>query len=240
MGTAAPSAPDSTSITNSAPDLPYRKSTLEEKPLVRRKATGNILSGKLNLQQWRFIEFYLQGMKPYEAAKKAGYAESTCQVAYDVLLNNTDIKEEIQRRVDKYFESIGINEERIIRNTLRFSESNLFDYGYVDQSNGHFVVDLRNVPRELGYAIQEYSVDSLGRPRIKLVDKLAATGLLGKFRGMGSEKVQLTGKDGAPLTIQVLDSIVAQSVVINQQINNGAARDKKVLPEIIEQVPELK
>lgn len=234
MASATPPSVDSSSLVSQTPELPYRKTSIEKKRPPLPKKGGNIFSEKLNLQQWRFIEFYMRGEKPYTAAKHAGYAESTCLVAHDVLLNHPEIQDEIQKRVDRYFKEIGASEQRIIQNALRFSESNLFDYGYVD-TNGHFVVDLSNVPRELGYAIQEYSVDSQGRPRIKLVNKLAATELLGKFRGMGSEKVQLTGKDGAPLTIQALDAIVAQNVVINQQTNIiSPPVEQKQLPQTVD------
>ena len=239
MSTATPSGLDTPSQEVATPELPFRKSSIEhKKPNLPRRSTGNIYSDKLSKQQWLFIEGYLQGKKPYQAAKDAGYAESTCLAAHDTLLYNPDIQEEIQKRIDRYYKEIGISEKRILQNALRFSESNLLDYGYVDDE-GKFVLNLSNVPRELMYAVQEYSVDSQGRPKIKLVDKLAATALLGKFRGMGTEKVQLTGKDGAPLTIQTLDAIVAQHVTINQQVNNIVAPpEQKVLPESSEVVTQ--
>jgi hypothetical protein len=233
MSASAPTAPSSSSTT---PELPYRKSSIvPQKPQIpTRRGTGNIYSDKLNMQQWRFVEFYMQGEKPYEAAKKAGYAESTCLVAYDTLLNNPLIKEEIQKRFDRYFREQELTEQRLFQSVSTLADANLADYGSIDPLTGKFKPDLRNVPRHLLVCIQEYSEDAQGRPRIKLIDKLAAKALLGKWKGMGTEKVQLTGKDGAPLTIQTLDAIVQQNITNNIQINNlPAPEEQDSLPQVV-------
>lgn len=217
------------------PELPLRKPAVTspqvdlDKP--RRRKSGNILSETLTIRQLKFVEYYERGMNCYRAAKAAGYSESTSLVAYDVILNNPDVRNEIKRRFAIEFEEQSITNEDIFRGVARCAFSNIFDYIDV-QPDGGFRVDLTKIPRELGYAIQELSYDAQGRPRVRMVDKKASFELLGKFRMMGGEKLEHSGKDGGPLTIQALDAIVQQNVTINQQININSPEKQEEIPAL--------
>jgi phage terminase small subunit len=216
--------------TSNPPKLPFRKSTAPsptsnlDKP--RKRRSGNTLSETLTLHQLRFVEYYMRNKSLYTAAKLAGYAESTCLEAGQ-LLNNPNIREEISKRLIEEFKEKNITNEDIFRGVARCAFSNVFDYIDV-QPDGGFRVDLNKVPREYGYAIQELSYDAQGRPRIRLVDKKAAYELLGKFRLMGGEKIEHSGRDGAPLTIQALDRIVQNNVTINQNFINSPEKSKEI------------
>lgn len=220
------------------PQLPYRKPPEASPSPPRRRRSGNILHETLNMRQLKFVDFYCSGKNAYQAAKMAGYAESTCQNATELILNNPVVREEISKRFNDSFAEKNITNEDIFRGVARCAFANVFDYIQV-KDNGEFTVDLRQVPRELGYAIQELSHDAQGRPRLRLVDKKASFELLGRFRRMATDKLELTGKEGGPLTIQALDAIVQQNITINQQIISSPQNPPLLKdPTILESLPE--
>lgn len=223
--------------------LPIRKPQIPERnpsltPVRRR--SGNILHPTLNVRQLKFVEYYVAGKNPYQAAKLAGYAESTCANATELLLNNKDVREEIGKRFNNAFHEKNISNDDIFTGVARCAFSNMFDYINV-LPNGEFKVNLNEVPREMGYAIQEISHDAQGRPKIRLVDKKASFELLGRFRHMAVDKLEVSGKEGGPLTIQALDAIVQQNITINQIVQPSLEnqREHKVLEgKVVEALPE--
>lgn len=192
------------------------------------------------MRQLKFVEYYVGNRTAYQAAKLAGYAESTCANATELLLNNPDVRKEISNRFNTAFHDKNINNEDIFSGVARCAFSNMFDYISV-LPNGEFRVNLNEVPREMGYAIQEISHDAQGRPKIRLVDKKASFELLGRFRHMAVDKLEVSGKEGGPLTIQALDAIVQQNITINQVVQQPleAKQEPKVLTgEVVEALPE--
>jgi phage terminase small subunit len=99
--------------------------------------------------------------------------------------------------------------ERVIHEYARIAFANMLDYVTV-QDDGTAYVDLSAISREEAAAIGSVEVEEYtegrgedGRPvkrvKFKLLDKRGALADLGKHLGMFTDKVEHTGKDGAPL-----------------------------------------
>lgn len=229
---------------------PSSKGIESLKPCSNTSLERNIVSPEalkhLNKRQIAFINYYCAGNNAYRAAEKAGYSEGTCINATQLLLNNPHIREEIARRWNEDFKEANIKNEDIFASAARMAMANIFDYIKIEEG-GKWDLDLGKIPRELGFAIQEMSYDAQGRPRIRLVDKKAVLELIAKFRGMGTDKLEISGKGGAPLTVQSIDQMVQQhvqqqNVQQNITINVGSqgalpqgdsqARPNQVLPAL--------
>jgi hypothetical protein len=61
---------------------------------------------------------------------------------------------------------------------------------------------------------------------------------LARLMGLFVDKHEVSGKDGGPLTLQALDSIVINTT-INQQINISATPDRQQLPENVDTIEAI-
>lgn len=175
-----------------------------------------------------FINNYLSGDSSFKAAKKAGYKETTCYVAASIILRNPRIAAEIERRTKNNLPEVTA--DMIQREAWKLASSNMLDY-VTRQPDGSFKVDLTQIDRELGSAIQELGFDPQGNAKIRLVDKKAAVELMARIKKMLSDKTApgFGDGDGQPLTIERLDSIVHQNITINQQFNLNSAQEADML-----------
>ena len=162
---------------------------------------------------------------------KAGYSPKGDPYA---LLYSPKVWNEIQKRLRVHFEREQITSEDVLRNIHQVAHANVLDYLEV-MSDGSFKINLANISREDGKAIQEVGYDAAGRPRIKLVDKIAAIRLEGQLMGMLKDRLEVTGKDGAPLSIRDFDAII-QNTTINIQNNTTQERHQVSEGEVIDSI----
>lgn len=185
----------------------------------------------LTARQEKFINYYLAGKTPPEAARIAGYSESVAATASVTLLRNPAIYQEINQRARDKFKELEIDAEWILGQLGNVATANILDYGDIDE-NGRFVTNLKKIDRNQAGAILELKYDLQGNPIVKLKD--SNTALEKIIRLLGYDKAPLgSGKDveDQPLTINTLDMIVNKVTVhqtINQQIN---IQERQQLPE---------
>lgn len=175
-----------------------------------------------------FINNFISGDSAFKAAQKAGYAITTCSVASSVILRNPRIAQEIERRTKNNLPEVTA--DMIQREAWKLASANMLDY-VVRQPDGSFKIDLNQIDRELGSAIQELGFDPQGNAKIRLVDKKAAVELMARIKKMLSDKSSSSFGEGEdkPLTIERLDNIVNNNVIINQQINIGTSQEADAL-----------
>lgn len=198
-----------------------------KKPLSPLSLTGKRKDGapkqqKLNTRQVKFIKNWLTGKSARKAALDAGYSESLANNASTDLLGNPQIADEIRRISQTSAKLREVTPEMIIDNLTRLATSNTLDYGEYEvgpNGRGRFRVDLAQISRDQGYAIQEISTDPNGDLKIKLVDKLAANMALARIKKMGMPG-DVTIDPTGQTTIQQLDAIVHQ-ITFNQTVNNN-------------------
>lgn len=197
------------------------------RPFDKRKPKRISFSQK----EKKFINNYLSGMSCFKSAQEAGYAITTCTVSSSVILRNPRIAAEIERRTKKNLPDVTA--DMIQREAWKLASSNILDYITIDDKGG-FKVDLSQIDRDLGSAIQELGFDPQGNPKIRLVDKKASLELMARLKKMLSDKGP-TGfggdTDGQPLTIEKLDNIVNNNITINQQFNLASQQEADLLLE---------
>lgn len=176
--------------------------------------------GGLSLQAYNFVSNFLKGMKPYKAAKVAGYSESTCLCADEYLLQNPRIVKELNRRAARWIKTNDLTDQKIIAEAQKLAFWNLLDYGEIDEK-GEFKIDLTRLTRDAAAAITEFRYDQNGRPVIKFADKKSSLEFLARIRKLLSSSEEKKDDDNK---IDSFDSIKALDAVLlrnqNITINN--------------------
>jgi phage terminase small subunit len=213
--------------------IPSRKPIQIQSSLT---SVSNLTPGSdLTRKQKLFVEYWLTGLSDKEAALKAGYALSTAESACITVRKHPAVQREIRRRLSQHYKDFELTTDEIIESVRRLSDANLRDY--VDlQEDGGFKVNLNKVTREMWDAVEELSMDAYGRPKVRLVSKLAAREMLARFKKMYSEAGKQSG-EGASFTIESLDKLVknyTQNVTVNQTINQVSVQEQKFPPQIVE------
>jgi phage terminase small subunit len=156
--------------------------------------------------QRRFAVEYLVDMNATAAAIRAGYRPLGAAFKGHRLLHSPKIRALIEAEAQK---TIAIPQPRIIAELARIAFANMLDYICV-QPDGTAYVDLSKLTREQAAAIGSVEVEeytegrgvnarAVKRVKLKLASKLDALEKLARLFGMFTDKVEHTGKDGAPL-----------------------------------------
>lgn len=171
---------------------------------------------KLNDRQMRFCDEYLIDLNATQAAIRAGYTEKYAHTNVTKLLQNTTIKEEIQKRQKARLERTEITQDMVLRELAIIAFSNAADYAAVVEKDA--VVDGVPVLDEDGNPVKYRTVEPVltsslteaqkkalsvikkGRDgfEVKPYDKIRALELLGKHLGMFTEKLDLSGQVNNP------------------------------------------
>lgn len=163
----------------------------------------------MTAKQMRFCDEYLIDLNATQAAIRAGYSEKYANTNVSKLLQNTSIKEEIQKRQKDRVERTEITQDMVLRELAIIAFSNAADYAAVvekecEDEDGN-PVTYRTVEPVLTKDLTEaqkkaLSVIKKGRDgfEVKPYDKVRALELLGKHLGMFTEKVDLSGQLNNP------------------------------------------
>lgn len=166
----------------------------------------------LNVKQRRFVDEYLIDLNATQAAIRAGYSERRAsEIAYQ-LLQKTTVQEYLTERRADLEKRTEITQDKVlaelakigfadIRNALAWGpEVMVVDEltGETAVSNGVALIPSGKIDDDTASAISEISQTAQGI-KIKMHDKRAALVDIGRHLGMFKDKVEVTGKDGAPL-----------------------------------------
>lgn len=143
------------------------------------------MAGTLNPKQRRFVDEYLQDSNATQAAIRAGYSERTANQIGPRLLVNVGISAEIAQRQAAMSENAGISAEWVLE---RLREN-------VDRSMTAEPVRDRD-GNETGEYVYQGSVAN------------RALELLGKHVGMFTDRHEVTGAGGGPLSVSVVHEII--------------------------------
>lgn len=177
----------------------------------------NPLRSGFSARQERFIAEYLKDGNGTQAAIRAGYAKKSASVHATRLLAKDKILDKIRAGQNRILKRAEVSVERVLRELacLAFLDpAGLFD------EKGE-LRPISEMPEEVRRALTGLEVEELfdfknGRRsrtgnlrKIKFAQKTTALELLAKHLGILKDKVELTGKDGAPLSIlQVRDALL--------------------------------
>lgn len=183
---------------------------------------------RLTHKQKIFVERFLRHGNAVKAAREAGYSDSVAQQASITIRHHPQVAAEINRRLTEFYHREEVTTDTVLRTAWGLANSNILDYFEV-QEDGSLKPNFENMTREQAAAIQEFSYDPEGRPKLRLVDKKASLELYARLKKMFSDGED-SGQGGKGFTIQMLDSIVQK--VENQNIQvNVISQGRQELPE---------
>lgn len=177
---------------------------------------------KLNDRQMRFCDEYLIDLNATQAAIRAGYSEKYANTNAPKLLQNTAVKEYIQKRKADREQRTEITQDMVLRELAIIAFSNAADYAaviekemMVEGANGEVIpardrdgnpVTYRTVEPVLTEQLtvdqrKALAVIKKGRDgfEVKPYDKVRALELLGKHLGMFTENVNVSGQVNNPM-----------------------------------------
>lgn len=149
---------------------------------------------RLNAKQKRFVDEYLIDLNATQAAIRAGYKKTEyTDTNANKLLENTRIREAIDKAMAERSKRTGINQDRVIQELARIAFVN--PQNVINAENG----SVREDATEDDLAcIQAVKVKTMSGDKgyseereVRLNDKMKALELLGKHLGMFTDKVEL-------------------------------------------------
>ena len=146
-------------------------------------------------KQELFCQEYLIDLNGTQAAIRAGYSEKTAAVIASENLIKPDIAARLKELMLERTESLEITTEYVLK-TIVDTIERCKQAKPVKRSNGELVY----VETDDGKMVPAYTFDSGA--------VLKGAELLGRYRKMFSDKVELTGKDGAPIEQNLTVSFV--------------------------------
>lgn len=137
----------------------------------------------------RFVEEYLLDLNATQAAIRAGYSAKTARQQGERLLSNADVAAEVEARIAKRSEKVGVTAEYVVENLREIAER-----------------CMQRAP-VLG-ALGQQVVDSEGRAVWKFDGRnaIGALGLLGKHLGMFTDKVEHSGGIDLQVSVTVAET----------------------------------
>lgn len=166
----------------------------------------------LTAKQQRFVDEYLVDLNATQAAIRAGYSEKTAEVIGYENLRKPQIAIAIEQRMKDRERRTEITQDRVLRELAKIGFADIrraIEWGpevmIVDEetgetgiANGVALIPSDKIDDDTSAAISEISQTAQGI-KVKFHDKRAALVDIGKHLGMFKERVELTGKDGAPI-----------------------------------------
>lgn len=177
----------------------------------------------LNDKQRRFVDEYLIDLNATQAAIRAGYSQKTAQEQSSRLLSNVMVQEAIAEAMKAREQRTEITQDMVLRELAKIGFSDIrkvvkwgnteirINTGEADSENGEPPKKMVEVYHGLclkasseidditAGAIAEVSEGRDGL-KVKLHDKKGALVDIGRHLGMFKDKVEVTGKDGGPIT----------------------------------------
>ena len=166
----------------------------------------------LNAKQRRFVDEYLIDLNATQAAIRAGYsAKRASEIAYQ-LLQKTTVQEYLSKRRAELEKRTEITQERVLAELAKIGFSDIrkavkwgegiavtdAESGLSVVVNGVSLIASESLDEATAASISEVSQTAQGL-KVKMHDKRAALVDIGRHLGMFKDKVEVTGKDGAPL-----------------------------------------
>lgn len=153
---------------------------------------------RLTKRQELFCREYILDMNGTQAAIRAGYKSDNAKVIASNLLTKPDVRAAVSRLSQQASERLDLTAERVLFELCCIAFANAQDFTRLGP-DGEPELDMSKMSREQWAAIAEYNEDATGgqndgerrlivRRKIKLNDKVAALGLLGKHFKLFTEK----------------------------------------------------
>lgn len=175
----------------------------------------------LTNKQRRFVDEYLIDLNATQAAIRAGYSSKTARQIGEQNLSKLDIAKAVQAAQAARSERTEITQDMVlrelakigfadIRKVMRWGNTTIRAEPGQDGEvvmvpyHGLALMDSSEIDDSTAAAISEVSQGKEGL-KVKMHDKKGALVDIGRHLGMFTDKTEITGKDGAPLTAPVIN-----------------------------------
>lgn len=170
----------------------------------------------LNYRERLFVEDYSARRHPTRSAVMAGYPKEAAAEITSMLLFKPHIRKAIEIVRAAREHRIAVTVENVAREYARIA---FFDPRMLFDDTGA-PIPIHELDDATAAAIASFDVDETEvngaitqrKYRYKLTPKAPALEALGKSLGMFVERMELTGKDGAPLQVEMSDNEKARRV----------------------------
>jgi phage terminase small subunit len=150
----------------------------------------------LNPKQAAFAAEYLVDLNATQAALRAGYSARTAKAQGSRLLTVVDVQAAIQAEQKIRAKRVETTTDRIVTELAHIA---FFDPADLVAVGVTCPEDIAKLPEHVRRAIVGWGWDRFGNFTLKFAPKTTALDLLGRHNGMFKDRVEVTGKDGAPL-----------------------------------------
>jgi phage terminase small subunit len=177
------------------------------------------LADKLTIKQEKFVQGLFAGLSQREAYKQAYNCKNMSDSVIDVkaceLAKNGKVVVRLKEMKDKLCDRNLVTVERVL---LEYAKLGFFDPRKLFNDNGT-PKDITELDDDTAAALAGLDVQEVYEgtgddrkfvgytKKYKLADKKGALDSMGKFLGMFADKMEITGKDGAALTVKLEDYI---------------------------------
>jgi len=165
---------------------------------------------KLTPRQKRFVQEYLVDLNATQAAIRAGYSQKGAETRGSELLRNRKVAAAVRVAKEKREERTEVTADKIVRELAQIAFNDMANYLTIDE-DGVPRLDFSRMPEGATKDIQELTQDihvegrgdeaePVKRTRFKLYSRLDALKKLLDHVAPPRASMELTGKDGGPLT----------------------------------------
>jgi phage terminase small subunit len=165
-----------------------------------------VAAKKLTAKQQRFVEEYLVDLNATQAAIRAGYSKNNADKIGSQQLGKTRVRESIDKALNARSKRTEITADMVIAELARVGFSNMSNYARWNEY-GVLLTDSDKLTDDAARCVSEVSQTVTaegGTVKFKLHDKVAALEKLGRHLGIFTDKVEVTGKDGAALAAPII------------------------------------
>ena len=160
----------------------------------------------LTPKQQKFFKEYLVDMNGTQAAIRAGYSKKTAKSIASALLKRSEVQEAISARRKEMEAETGITAERVLQGYARIA---FFDVRKLVDDRGR-MLPLHRLDADAAMVLAGFDQKA---KTVRLVDRKGALDGLARHLGLFNDKIEHTGKDGAPLLPEMSMAEVARRML---------------------------
>ena len=163
-----------------------------------RSALECFMAGLTNKQR-AFVDEYLQCWNATEAALRAGYSERSAYSIGHENLKKPEIAKEIQRRIDER----AMTADEVLIRLAEQARGGVEEFVEIKAGMPFFNWE-RLVQSGKLHLVKKLKYNSNGQPEVEFYDAQAALVQLGRHHGLFTDRQEISGPGGEPLTVRVV------------------------------------